>query len=94
MSALVGRDIVLTDARLDHLSPRGRTTLAALSYSRWLLFVVPTVAPVIYAVLATDAAGVPFSLLFAADCRSLGLLAAIWSRRASRSPGGTSTRER
>jgi hypothetical protein len=80
ISALVGRDIVLTDARLDHLSQRGRATLAALGYSRWLLFVVPTVAPVVYAALATDAwRELPFSLLFAADCLiALGLLAAIW----------------
>ena len=81
ISALVGRDIVLTDARLDHLSPRGRATLAALAYSRWLLFVVPTVAPVAYAALATDVwRDLPFSLLFAADCLiALGLLAAIWA---------------
>ena len=80
VSVLVGRDIVLTDARLDHLSPRGRSTLATLGYSRWLLFVVPTVAPVIYAALATDAwREPPFSLQFAADCLiALGLLAAIW----------------
>jgi hypothetical protein len=80
VSALVGRDIVLTDARLDHLSPRGRATLAALGYSRWLLFVVPTVAPVVFAALATGAwRESPFSLLFAADCLiALGLLAAIW----------------
>jgi hypothetical protein len=81
VSALVGRDIVLTDARLDHLSPRGRTTLAALAYSRWLLFVVPTVAPVVYVALATNVwAEYPFSLLFVADCViALGLLAAIWA---------------
>ena len=80
ISTLVGRDIVLTDARLNYLSPRGRVTLAALGYSRWLLFVVPTVVPVVYAALATNAwREPPLSLLFAADCLiTLGLLAAIW----------------
>jgi hypothetical protein len=71
----------LSLARLDHLSPRGRTTLAALANSRWLLFVVPTVAPVVYVALATNVwAEYPFSLLFVADCViALGLLAAIWA---------------
>jgi hypothetical protein len=80
ISAVLGRDIVLSDARLDALSRRGRLTLAALGYSRWLLFVVPTVGPIIYAALATDAwREFPVVLLFAADCLfALGLLAAIW----------------
>ncbi len=80
VSRVLGRDVVLSDARLDALSPRGRTTLAALAYSRWLLFVVPTVAPVVYAALATDVwRTFPVALLFAADCLiALGLLAAIW----------------
>jgi hypothetical protein len=80
VSAIVGRDLVLTDARLAYLSRRGGATLAALGYSRWLLFVVPTVVPVAYAALATDGwRELPFSLLFVADCLiALGLLAAIW----------------
>ena len=80
ISAVVGRDIVLSDARLDALSRRGRVTLAALAYSRWLLFVVPTVGPIVYAAVATDAwRAFPVMLLFAADCLiALGLLAAIW----------------
>jgi hypothetical protein len=80
ISAVLGRDVVLSDARLDALSRRGRVTLAALGYSRWLLFVVPTVGPIVYAALATDAwREFPVLLLFAADCLiALGLLAAIW----------------
>jgi hypothetical protein len=80
ISAVLGRDVVLSDGRLDALSRRGRATLAALGYSRWLLFVVPTVGPIVYAALATDAwREVPVLLLFAADCLiALGLLAAIW----------------
>jgi hypothetical protein len=80
VSAVVGRNLVLTDARLAYLSRRGGATLAALGYSRWLLFVVPTVAPVLYVALATDVwRALPYSLLFVADCLiALGLLAAIW----------------
>jgi hypothetical protein len=80
ISALLGREVVLSDARLEALSRRGRVTLAALAYSRWLPFVVPAVAPVIYVALATDLwRTAPLSLLFAADCViAIGLLAAIW----------------
>ncbi len=80
ISAVLGRDVVLSDARLDALSRRGRLTLAALGYNRWLLFVVPTVGPIVYAAFATHAwREFPMVLLFAADCLiALGLLAAIW----------------
>ena len=80
ISAVMGRDVVLSDARLGALSRRGRLTLAALGYSRWLLFVVPTVGPITYSALATEAwREFPVSLLFAADCLiALGLVTAIW----------------
>jgi hypothetical protein len=80
IAEVLGRDVVLSDARLDALSRRGRVTLAALGYNRWLLFVVPTVGPIVYAALATHAwREFPMVLLFAADCLiALGLLAAIW----------------
>jgi hypothetical protein len=103
VSQLLGREIALGDARFTHLSVSGRLAHRALAPSRWLLFVLPTVLPVLYAALFTRIwRAPPFSLLFVLD----GLIVVIllltmaaaareeagWRRRHGAAPAGAADR--
>jgi hypothetical protein len=69
VSRLLGRDVSLTDSRFAHLTDAGRLAHRVLAPSRWLLFVFPTVIPVVYAAFFTSAwKTYPLSVLFILDC--------------------------
>jgi hypothetical protein len=108
VSQVLGRDISLADARFEHLSDAGLLAHRVLAPSRWLLFIFPTVIPVLYVAFFTQAwTDFPLSVLFALDCVIVAVLLltmaaamreqAAWRRRHSRSPassadGGTPRR--
>jgi hypothetical protein len=69
VSRLLGRDVILTDTRFEHLTLMGRAAHQVIAPSRWLLFFFPTLIPVLYAAFFTGLWNeYPFSLLFALDC--------------------------
>jgi hypothetical protein len=69
VSRLLGRDVVLSDARFGHLASETRFVHRIIAPGRWLPFVFFTVAPVVYAAFFTGLWRVyPFSLIFALDC--------------------------
>jgi hypothetical protein len=95
--AVLGRDISLADARFKHLSDAGILAHRVLAPLRWLLFLFPTVIPVVYAAYFTEVWKVyPFSVLFALDCIIIAVLLlvmaaaareqAAWRRRHGGSP--------
>jgi hypothetical protein len=97
VSQVLGRDISLADARFEHLSDAGLQAHRVLAPSRWLLFVFPTVIPVVYAAFFTEAwQDSPLSVLFALDCVLIAVLfltmaaavreQAAWRRRHSGPP--------
>jgi hypothetical protein len=97
VSQLLGRDVSLADARFEHLSDAGLLAHRVLAPLRWLLFLFPTVIPVLYAAFFTEVWKVyPFSILFALDCLVIAVLLltmaaaareqAVWRRRHSGSP--------
>jgi hypothetical protein len=108
LSQVLGRDISLADARFEHLSDAGLLAHRVLAPSRWLLFVFPTIIPVLYTAFFTQMWKVsPFSILFTLDCVIIAVLLltmaaaareqATWRRRHSRPPatpadGGTPRR--
>jgi hypothetical protein len=92
VSQVLSHDISLADARFEHLSDVGLLAHRVLAPSRWLLFIFPTVIPVIYAAFFTEAwKDFPLSLLFALDCVIIAVLLltmaaaareqAVWRRR-------------
>ena len=92
VSQVLGRDISLADARFEHLSDAGLLAHRVLAPSRWLLFLFPTVIPVVYAAFFTEVwKDFPFSVLFALDCIIIAVLLltmaaaareqAVWRRR-------------
>jgi hypothetical protein len=69
ISRLLGRDVELSDARFEHLSGMGRFAHRVIAPSRWLLFLFPTLLPIVYAAFFTGLWNeYPFSFLFALDC--------------------------
>jgi hypothetical protein len=105
VSQVLGRKISLADSRFEHLSAAGILAHRVLAPSRWLLFIFPTVIPVVYAALFTDLWKVaPYSVLFVLDCVIVAVLfltmvaaaheQAVWRRRhggppATPAPGPT-----
>jgi hypothetical protein len=98
VSRVLGRDISLADARFDHLSDAGLLAHRVLAPSRWLLFIFPTVVPVVYAAFFSDVwKAFPYSVLFVLDCIVVAVLLltmaaaareqAVWRRRHGGSPG-------
>ena len=97
VSQLLGRDVSLADARFEQLSDAGLLAHRVLSPLRWLLFLFPTVIPVVYVAFFTEVwKDFPFSVLFALDCIVIAVLLltmaaaareqAVWRRRHGGSP--------
>ena len=97
VSQLLGHDVSLADARFEQLSDAGLLAHRVLAPLRWLLFLFPTVIPVVYVAFFTEVWKVyPFSVLFALDCIVIAVLLltmaaaareqAVWRRRHSGSP--------
>ena len=97
VSQLLGHDVSLADARFEHLSDAGLLAHRVLAPSRWLLFIFPTVIPVIHAAFFTEAwKDFPLSVLFALDRVIIAVLLltmaaaareqAVWRRRHSGLP--------
>lgn len=72
---MLGRDISLGDSRFQHLSAAELLAHRELALSRSLLFVFPTVIPVVFAALLTAVWKVyPYSVLFVLDCIVVAVL--------------------
>jgi hypothetical protein len=68
VSRVLGRPVSLGDDRFDYLRETSRLLHRLLPLGRWLLFLLPTAGPVIYAALFTDVWRTPpFAVVWAAD---------------------------